>query len=76
MLISKSVAKRRVALLRSLSRPEDAIKALVALLDLSPTDPEAWSELSDLYLASGLYAQAIFSLEEMLLISPNSWNVS
>lgn len=46
------------------------------LLDNSPTDAEAWSELSDLYLQQGLYAQAIFSLEEVLLITPNAWNVS
>ncbi|KAI9885895.1 MAG: hypothetical protein M1823_002320 [Watsoniomyces obsoletus] len=69
------VAKRRVALLRSLSRPEAAIEALVKLLDDSPADAEAWSELSDLYLSQGLYPQAIFSLEEVLLITPNAWNI-
>ena len=54
----------------------DAIAALVELLDSSPTDAEAWSELSDLYHSQGLYQQAIFSLEEVLLITPNAWNVS
>ncbi len=65
-----------IALLRSLSRPDDAIAALVQLLDNSPTDAEAWSELSELYLRQGLYGQATFSLEEVLLITPFAWNVS
>ena len=67
--------KRRVALLRSLSRPADAIQALVELLEASPTDIEAWTELSDLYLAQGLFPQAEFCLEEVLLVTPNAWNV-
>ncbi|KAI9808290.1 MAG: hypothetical protein M1825_004747 [Sarcosagium campestre] len=69
------IAKRKVALLRSLSRPIDAIAALVKLLEASPTDPEAWSELSELYLSQGLFAQAMFSLEEVLLMAPNAWNI-
>ncbi|KAI9842137.1 MAG: hypothetical protein M1838_003256 [Thelocarpon superellum] len=69
------IAKRRVALLRSMSRTSDAIGALVELLDASPTDAESWSELSDLYFTEGLYPQAIFSLEEVLLIMPNAWNI-
>ncbi|SPO00693.1 related to kinetoplast-associated protein KAP [Cephalotrichum gorgonifer] len=69
------IAKRRVALLKSLGRPSDAISALVRLLEYSPTDAEAWSELSDLYLAQGMYAQAIYALEEVLVLSPNSWNM-
>lgn len=67
--------KRRVALLRSLQRPSDAIAALIQLLDAIPTDAEAWGELADLYQSQGLGSQAIFSLEEALLIAPNSWNV-
>lgn len=70
------IAKRRIALLRSMSRSEEAILAAVKLLDISPTDAETWSELSDLYLSQGMYHQAIFSLEEVLLITPNAWNVS
>ena len=45
------------------------------LLDVSPSDVEAWAELSDVYFAQGFYAQAIYSLEEVLLITPNAWNV-
>ncbi|KAI9791790.1 MAG: hypothetical protein M1835_000093 [Candelina submexicana] len=69
------ILKRRIALLRSMSRPIEAINALVQLLEGSPTDAEAWSELSDLYQSQSMYAQAIFSLEEVLLITPNAWNI-
>lgn len=67
--------KRRAALLRQLSRSSDAINALNELLEISPTDIEAWAELSDLYLSQGLFSQAEFCLEEVLLVSPNAWNV-
>lgn len=50
--------------------------ALNSLLDASPTDAEAWAELADLYISQGLYQQGIFALEEVLLITPNAWNVS
>jgi tetratricopeptide (TPR) repeat protein len=72
---NQPILKRRVALLRSLNRPTDAISALIQLLDAIPTDAEAWCELADLYQSQGLGSQAIFSLEEALLIAPNSWNV-
>lgn len=69
------VLKRRITLLCGLSRTTDAIDALVELLEASPTDIEAWTELSDLYLSKGLYSQAEFCLEEVLLVAPNAWNV-
>ncbi|KAI1864827.1 uncharacterized protein JN550_008647 [Neoarthrinium moseri] len=69
------IAKRRVALLRSLGRVSDAVVALIALLDFSPTDGEAWAELSDMYFSQGLYSQAIFALEEVLVLQPNAWNI-
>jgi len=59
-----------------MSREEDAISALVDFLEGFPTDAEAWCELADLYQTQGMNEQAIFSLEEALLITPNSWNVS
>ncbi|OGM42854.1 putative oca3 protein [Aspergillus bombycis] len=68
------ILKRRIALLRSLSRPTDAITGLVELLKAVPTDAEAWCELADLYQSQGLSSQAIFSLEEALLVAPNAWN--
>lgn len=67
--------KRRVALLRSMSRITDAITALIEFIDAIPTDAEAWCELADLYQSQGLSSQAIFCLEEALLIAPNAWNV-
>jgi ER membrane protein complex subunit 2 len=70
------VAKRRAALLRSRGRLTDAVNALTSLLDMSPTDAESWAELADLYLAHGLYSQAIFAQEEVLVLQPNAWNVS
>ncbi|KAJ6103268.1 Tetratricopeptide-like helical [Penicillium sp. IBT 16267x] len=73
--VNVPILKRRVALLRSLHRPADAIAALIQLLDAIPTDAEAWCELADLYQSQGLGAQAIFSLEEALLIAPNAWNI-
>jgi tetratricopeptide (TPR) repeat protein len=54
----------------------DAISALVQFLDASPTDAEAWAEAGDLYVSQGLFQQAIFAFEEVLLITPNAWNVS
>ncbi|KAK4163611.1 TPR repeat protein oca3 [Cladorrhinum sp. PSN259] len=69
------IMKRRIGLLRSMGRLSDAATALVQLLDFSPTDAEAWSELSDLYFTQGLYAQAIYAAEEVLVLVPNAWNV-
>lgn len=70
-----SIRKRRAALLRSMGKTSDAIAALTNLLDTTPTDAEAWSELGDLYLTQGLYDQAIYCLEEVLLVTPNAWNM-
>ncbi|ESZ92501.1 hypothetical protein SBOR_7107 [Sclerotinia borealis F-4128] len=67
--------KRRISVLRSLGKTSEAITALNELLDLSPTDAEAWAELADLYVSQGMYPQGIFALEEVLLITPNAWNI-
>ena len=69
------VAKRQIALLRSLKQLPEAVAALNKFLEASPTDAEAWSELADIYLSQGLFQQSIFALEEVLLIAPNAWNV-
>lgn len=58
-----------------MGRLSDAASSLVQLLDFSPTDAEAWSELADLYLVQGMYQQAIFAMEEALVLAPNAWNV-
>lgn len=68
------IRKRRVAIVKSLGRTNDAITALTVLLENSPTDAEAWAELADLYAGIGEYARAIYSLEEVLLIVPNAWS--
>jgi len=67
--------KRRIALLRSMGRVSEAVSSLVQLLDFSPTDAEAWSELADLYFSQGMYPQAIYALEEVLVLVPNTWSV-
>jgi tetratricopeptide (TPR) repeat protein len=69
------IAKRKVALLRSMGRAPEATNALSVLLDYSPTDSEAWAEMADLCLYQGLYTQAIFSFEEVLVLMPNAWNM-
>ncbi|KAI1391174.1 tetratricopeptide [Hypoxylon trugodes] len=69
------ILKRRVALLRSIGRIPDSVSALISFLDISPTDAEAWAELADLYFSQGLYSQAVFALEEVLILQPNAWNI-
>ncbi|OJJ05352.1 hypothetical protein ASPVEDRAFT_55258 [Aspergillus versicolor CBS 583.65] len=69
------ILKRRITLLRSLSRPTESISSLIQLLGATPTDAEAWCELAELYHSQGMGAQAIFSLEEALLVVPHAWNV-
>jgi ER membrane protein complex subunit 2 len=69
------IHKRRIALMKSLGRPQDAITDLVQFVDSFPTDMEAWCELSDLYHSQGCISQAIFCLEEAMIIAPNAWNL-
>ncbi|GKT58920.1 tetratricopeptide repeat domain-containing protein [Colletotrichum tofieldiae] len=69
------VAKRRIALLKSTGKTSEAITALNSLVDFNPTDAESWAELADLYLSQGLYSQAVFALEEVLVLTPNAWNM-
>lgn len=69
------IHKRRTALIRLLGRPSDALECLQQFINFFPSDAEAWCELADLYLSEGLYTQAIFCVEEALLIVPNAWNV-
>lgn len=70
-----AIRKRRVALLKSMGKIPEAITALTNLLDTSPTDAEGWAELADLYMSQGLLEQAIFSLEEAILLAANAWNL-
>jgi tetratricopeptide (TPR) repeat protein len=59
-----------------LGKTAEATQLLVDFLQVSPTDAESWAELADLYFTQNAYDQAIFCLEEVLLILPNAWNVS
>ena len=70
-----SIRKRRATLLRSMGKSSEAAAELVRLLDVSPTDAEAWAELADVYLSQGLYEQSVYCLEETLLVMPNAWNM-
>ena len=58
-----------------MGKVDESVTALISLLDFAPTDAEAWSELADLYLSQGLYSQATYALEEVLVLQPNAWNV-
>ncbi|KAI5815835.1 hypothetical protein BZA77DRAFT_314408 [Pyronema omphalodes] len=69
------IEKRRITLLQSLGRPDEAITALTKLVAHSPTDAEAWSHLAEMYKEQGLYSQSVFCLEEVLLIHPNAYNI-
>lgn len=75
LLYLQAIEKRRISLLGTLNRHTEAISSLVYLLSHSPTDAEAWSQLAELYRSQGLYSQSIFSLEEVVLITPNAYNV-
>ena len=70
-----AIRKRRAALLRSVGKSTEAIGDLIKLVDASPTDAEAWAELADLYVGQGMHEQAIYCLEEVLLVMPNAWNM-
>lgn len=69
------IHKRRIALMKTVGRPQDAITDLVEFVDTFPTDVEAWCELSDLYQSQGCSSQAIFCLEEAILVTPTAWNL-
>nr|OQO27596.1 hypothetical protein B0A51_05226 [Rachicladosporium sp. CCFEE 5018] len=69
------IRKRRAALLRSMGKLNEAVIALTELVDVSPTDAESWAELADCYLTKGSFEQAVFCLEEVLLVTPNAWNM-
>ena len=73
--VNVPILKRRIALVRSMKREQDAINAITDFLEAFPTDVEAWCELADLYQSQGMGAQAIFCLEEALLTVPNAWNL-
>ncbi|KAF8455116.1 hypothetical protein BGX38DRAFT_1088644 [Terfezia claveryi] len=69
------IHKRLISLLTSLHHLPRAISNLTTLLSTNPTDAESWAELSHLYFTQRLYAQALFCLEEIILIYPQAYNI-
>ncbi|KTW30146.1 hypothetical protein T552_00624 [Pneumocystis carinii B80] len=66
------ILKRRIALLRSLGKTEEAVNELVKFLDIWYLDAEAWAELADIYFSFHLYKKALFCYWELLLLQPSS----
>ncbi|KAI7055106.1 hypothetical protein KC352_g44662 [Hortaea werneckii] len=58
-----------------MGKVSESVQELVRLLDVSPTDAETWAELADMYAQQGLYEQAAYCLEEVLVVMPNAWNM-
>lgn len=58
-----------------MGKTAESIAALNTLLEFNTTDSEAWAELADMYMDEGLYAQAIYAMEEVVVLQPNSWTV-
>lgn len=63
--------KRLAALERSKGHLPAAIEALRRYLHTFSTDKSAWEELADLYLELGMFRQAAFCYEELLLHAPH-----
>ncbi|KAI8867567.1 TPR-like protein, partial [Ramicandelaber brevisporus] len=52
--------------------PAAAVRALTEYLDIHAIDHEAWMELADCYLALNMYRQALFCLDEVMLLIPQN----
>jgi ER membrane protein complex subunit 2 len=59
--------KRKIAMLIAQGERHEAIRQLNDYLETFINDPEAWLELSELYLQEADYARAAFCFEELLL---------
>uniref|UniRef100_A0A158QET3 TPR_REGION domain-containing protein n=1 Tax=Hymenolepis diminuta TaxID=6216 RepID=A0A158QET3_HYMDI len=64
--------KRLIITFKSQGLYNQAIEELNKYLKLFMADVEAWSELSDLYLAQGNFKHAAFCVEEMILANPHN----
>ncbi|KAJ3216660.1 ER membrane complex subunit 2 [Dinochytrium kinnereticum] len=64
------VRKRIVALYWATGKRTEAIAALTKFVDFYAQDFEAWSQLASYYLASCMFQQAAFCLEEMIIYRP------
>jgi hypothetical protein len=68
---SPELIKAKVMNLYGQSLIEDAILLLLDYLEFWMGDHEAWTQLSQFYIEMGMYKQAQFSLEEVLLLKPD-----
>ncbi|PKI83227.1 hypothetical protein MVES_002925 [Malassezia vespertilionis] len=67
------IHKRLIAAIRS--GPDglaEATAELAEFVDTFPLDQESWLELASLYMQQNKYAQAVYALEELLLIAPHN----
>ncbi|KAI9347933.1 hypothetical protein DFJ73DRAFT_835875 [Zopfochytrium polystomum] len=67
-----SVRKRLVAVHVARGDRTQAIELLVNYLDHFMQDAEGWTQLAELYMAEGMFQQAAFCIEELLLLKPAS----
>lgn len=67
---NNSFRKRKVAVLLAQGKRLDAIRAINDYLKIFLNDPEAWLQLSELFLLENDVAKAVHCLEECVLISP------
>eukprot|EP01024_Parvocaulis_polyphysoides_P027315 TRINITY_DN247_c0_g1_i2.p1 TRINITY_DN247_c0_g1~~TRINITY_DN247_c0_g1_i2.p1 ORF type:complete len:222 (-),score=23.36 TRINITY_DN247_c0_g1_i2:12-677(-) len=66
--------KRLVGLLKSQGKFPTAIEELVKYLDMNGADKEGWEELADLYVRSGMFKQAAYCFEELIMLAPHYSN--
>ncbi|TPX36957.1 hypothetical protein SmJEL517_g00953 [Synchytrium microbalum] len=66
------IIRRVVGLMIGRGQRPQAIEQLVKYLDSFMQDAEGWLQISSLYLAENMYAQASFALEELILLRPGN----
>eukprot|EP00798_Chlamydomonas_sp_ICE-L_P005710 gene5710-12772_t len=66
------MAKRLIALEKSKGNLPGVIEGLKKYLEVFANDKEAWEELSEVYIESSMYRQALFCVEELILYQPNN----
>ncbi|KAB7498849.1 UNVERIFIED_CONTAM: hypothetical protein RMT77_007327 [Armadillidium vulgare] len=69
---NSTARKRKVAVLKSQGRIQEAIKELIEYLSKFMSDGEAWQELADFYIKEGDYGKAAYCMEELILQNPHN----
>ncbi|KAI9204338.1 uncharacterized protein BJ171DRAFT_505526 [Polychytrium aggregatum] len=64
--------KRIAALAKAQNQNQNAIKSLIQYLDTFSADVEAWVELAALYTVEGMFQQAGFCYEELIVLRPDN----